>query len=402
MAPLLIASAVCQAADESERLEALRQQIEEQTSRLERLERSIAEQKRRLAELRESLLSARGRGPAPAQAGPSLAQAAQAAPVGQAPEKPARPPEVAPIFEQPGVLTPRGNFVFEPSLQYSYSSSSRIALAGFTVIPALLLGVVDVREVKRNSFTLGLTGRYGLSNRLEIEARVPYVYRSDSTLARPISSGSSEDFLFEASNSKLGDIELTARYQLNDGGADRPYYIGSLKFKTRTGLDPFETAKFAVPLSGGPVLDAELPTGSGFYSLQPGLTVLYPSDPAVLFGGISYAYNFKRSGVNTTTTVGTVEVGDVKAGDIWGFNFGMGLAINEKSSFSVGYDHSSIGKTRINNSSAPRSQRVQLGTLLLGYSYRLDPKKTLNLSVGVGTTRDAPDTQLSLRLPMSF
>lgn len=383
--------------------EELRRQVTDQAQRLEALRRAVALEEAKLAQIQRALdmeaLDA-ARGGASAAVEVSQAQA----PVGQAPErvKEGRPPEIAPIFEQPGVLTPRGKFVFEPSLQYSYSSSSRVALAGFTVIPAVLIGIIDVREVKRDSFTLALTGRYGLTNRLEVEARVPWVYRRDSTLARPIASESSSDAVFETSNSAIGDVELTARYQLNEGGPDRPYYVGSLKFKTRTGLDPFEVSRFAVPLSGGQLLDAEQPTGSGFYSLQPGLTVLYPSDPAVLFGGISYTHNFKRTGVNTTTTVGQAEVGDVKAGDILGFNFGMGLALNDKSSFSIGYDHSSVGKTEINNTNAPKSQRVQLGTLLLGFSYRLGPGRAVNLSLGMGTTRDAPDTQISFRMPMTF
>ena len=33
-------------------------------------------------------------------------------------------------------------------------------------------------------------------------------------------------------------------------------------------------------------------------------------------------------------------------GGIFGFNFGMGLGLNEKSSFSIGYDHASVGRDR--------------------------------------------------------
>ncbi len=389
----------------------MRKALEEQVRRLEIEKRNLAEQEAQLKRTRQALLETenkinallgrvRGTGTGAAVMAQAPAQE-PTAPVGQPPAE-TRAPQVAPIFEQRGVLTPRGQVVLEPSLQYAYSSGSRIALAGYTIIPAILIGVVDVREIKRNSFTAALTGRYGITNRFEVEARVPYVYRSDSTLARPIASGEASDFLYETSTSHLGDIDFTARYQLNEGGLDRPYYVGSLRFKTRTGLDPFEVSKVVVPLSGGQVLDAKLPTGSGFYSLQPGITFIYPSDPAVLFGGLSYTYNFERKNVSVHTATGVSEVGDVKAGDIIGFNFGMGLAINERSSFSVGYDHASVGKTKINAVNAPLSQRVQLGTLLLGYSYRFAPNKSVNVSLGVGTTRDAPDTQLTLRMPITF
>src|SRR5690554_2928015 len=45
------------------------------------------------------------------------AQSAGPVTVGQAPEESTRPPEVAQIFDQPGVLTPAGTLVLEPSLQ---------------------------------------------------------------------------------------------------------------------------------------------------------------------------------------------------------------------------------------------------------------------------------------------
>ncbi|MBN4724630.1 acetate kinase, partial [Escherichia coli] len=92
-----------------------------------------------------------------------------------APARDGRPPAVAPLFEQPGVLTPRGKFVFEPAVQFGYSSSNRVALVGYTVIPALLIGLVDVREVKRNTVTTIFSGRTGLTNRLEIDAKIAYV-----------------------------------------------------------------------------------------------------------------------------------------------------------------------------------------------------------------------------------
>jgi hypothetical protein len=80
----------------------------------------------------------------------------------------------------------------------------------------------------------------------------------------------------------------------------------------------------------------------------------------------------------------------------------MGLTLNKKSSFSIGFDHSSVGRTKHNGEAVPGSVRTQLATLLLGYSYRLNPKTSLNVSVGVGLTRDTPDASRAIRLPMNF
>jgi hypothetical protein len=298
--------------------------------------------------------------------------------------------------------------VFEPSVQYGYSSSNRVALVGYTVIPALLIGLLDVREVKNNTTTAAATFRYGLGKRFELEAKIPYVYRSDSTVSREIFTGTAADRAFDTSGKAIGDIELAGRYQLNDGGIDQPYYIAGLRFKSRTGRDPFQVVtdcqtRCVGENVTGTGLPLDLPTGSGFYSLQPSLTWLLPSDPAIFFGGVSYTKNFKRDNIYRTVRDGGQEyLGEVRAGDVFGFNFGMGLALNEKASFSIGYDHQSVGRTYQGGVVVPGSVRVQLGTLLVGYSYRLSDKRTLSVSVGAGLTRDTPDVTLMARMPFNL
>jgi hypothetical protein len=323
-------------------------------------------------------------------------------------QQPNRPPEVAPIGDQPGVLTAPGTYVLEPSMQYGYSSSNRVALVGYTVIPALLIGLVDVREIKRNTFTTAITGRTGISNRMEVEVKVPYVYRSDATVSREIFTGTAVERVFDTTGKGMGDVEVAGRYQLNNGGADKGYYIAGLRYKSRTGRDPFEVItdcerRCIGENVTGTGLPLDLPTGSGFHSLQGTLTWLYPSDPAVFFGNLSYVHNFKRDDVTRLVRNGEREpLGSLQPGAVLGFNFGMGLALNDKASLSLGYDHSTIGRMRQNGATSIGSVRTQLGTLLLGYSYRLSPKRSLNIAVGAGVTRDTPDVTLTLRLPMTF
>ncbi|KQZ26811.1 acetate kinase [Duganella sp. Root1480D1] len=388
----------------------LKQALAEQRALLEDLRRQVAE---------ERLASARGTGGAGAAAGAAQSQPQPNVPppggapqpalaVGQPPKRDSKPPEVAPIFENPGVLTARGKLVLEPAFQFGYSSSNRVALVGYTIIPALLIGLIDVREVKRNTSTATLSGRYGVSNRTELELRLPYIYRSDSTVSREVFTGTAVEKVFDVSGHAVGDVELSLRHQLNDGGADKPYYVAGLRFKTRTGRDPFDVVTDCVRRcigenATGTGLPLELPTGSGFYALQPSLTWLYPSDPAVLFGSVSYLHNFQRKNLSRLVLDGEREpLGTVKPGAVIGFNFGVGLALNEKASLSFGYDHSSIARTRQNGVPAPGSVRTQLGTLLVGFSYRLNAKQTVNVSVGAGLTRDTPDVSVMLRVPTSM
>jgi len=402
---------------------ALKAKVNEQAKRMEALKKQLADTDAKLQSIQQALgvdvpaktaaaaTPVKGKEPPPAQVAqaPTVAPVPQAAAAAQQPatvgeSRPERVQPVAQIFEQPGVLTPAGQFSFETGVQYSYSSSNRVSLVGYTIIPAITIGLIDVREVRRNSTVANFTGRWGVTNRMELEAKVPLVYRSDDQLTRPLNLGAGRDQLFNSTGQGIGDVEATARYQFNDTSVDKPVYIGSLRFKSRTGKDPFEvlTDTTEAPELITNRIETELPTGSGFYTIQPGLTVLYPTDPAVFFGGLNYQFNLSRSGVTANTTQGQIAVGDVDPGDVFGFNFGMGLALNEKSSFSLGYDGASVGKTKINGVDAINASRIQLGTLLLGYSQRLTPSTSLGLTVGVGVTRDTPDVTLGLRLPISF
>ena len=404
------------------RLDALQQQVNEQGRQIESLRQQIAEQDARYTEQQHTITrleDARSEPPSSSSAAappgsrqPGLANAApdgstQAVRVGVAPTAEETLPAVAQLFDQPGILTPRGRFVLEPSVQYGYSSSNRVALVGYTIIPALLIGLIDVREVKRNVLTTALTGRWGLSNRLEVEAKVPYVVRSDSTISREIFTGSASDSVFNSSGKALGDIEVAARYQLNQPQGNSPFMIGSLRFKSRTGKDPFEVVTDCVTRcvgnTTGTGLPMDLPTGSGFYSMQTALTWLFPSDPAVFFGSLSYTHNFKRSNVSRLVRDGEQEfIGSVKPGDVLGLNFGMGLALNERSTFSLGMDLYSVGRTKQNGAAVVSSVRTQLASLLLGYSYRLSPTTTLNVSAAAGLTPDTPNLTLTVRIPISF
>lgn len=381
-------------------LEQLRRELTEQQRALENTEKQLSTHRRALQETQRRLDALQGRADdtSKSAAAAIVRDQGSATPerVGQAPASPqdTRPPGIAPLFDQPGVLTPAGKFALEPSLQYTYSSNNRVALVGFTIIPAITIGLIDIRSVNRSSLTGALTARYGINNRFEVEAKLPYVYRKDSTLGRPLATPTVADTAFDSSGKRIGDIEFAARYQLNQGGGDSPYYVGSLRVKTRTGEDPFE-----VDVDPTTNLAKSLPTGSGFYGIQPGLTVIYPSDPAVFFGGISYLWNIKR---DVNRQVGLDNFGTVDPGDALNFNFGMGLALNEKASFSLGYDHSIIGKDKIDGTVASQAQTRQLGNLMLGFSYRLTEKTSVNLSLGAGLTSEAPDVQLMLRVPTTF
>src|SRR6201991_2178605 len=230
------------------RIDAMRTRMAEQLAELEQMKRELAVQEMSYNDLRKAvglnaLEEARGGSaalanpnaqavpgqeppgappPVPPPAG-SSAPVVATQPVGRRPETDDRPPEVAPIFDQPGVLTPKGKLIVEPSYQYGYSSSDRVALVGYTVIPAILIGLIDARQVKTTTQTGAIAARYGITNRLELEVRIPYVDAHTDTISREIFTGTAQERLFTTSGKGLGDVEGALRYQINDGGADKPY-----------------------------------------------------------------------------------------------------------------------------------------------------------------------------------
>ena len=95
------------------------------------------------------------------------------------------------------------------------------------------------------------------------------------------------------------------------------------------------------------------------------MTWLYPSDPVVFFGNLSYLHNFERKNVSRNVLLaGKQFLGDIKAGDIADISLGMGLSLNEKASISIGYDQAFVGRTQQNGDPLPGSARVTLGSLL--------------------------------------
>lgn len=318
-----------------------------------------------------------------------------ASPVGVAPEvkKEVLPSWMVRTFDLPGagVLTPKGTLIVEPSLQFAHLSSNRVTLTGFTIVPAITVGLINIQGVSRDIYTASLVGRYGITNRLEVEVRVPYLHREDSITQRPVATPSQADTLSTFNGSGLGDVETTARYQINQGGPDKPYFIGFARFKSTSGTGPFEVPQD--PVTG---VQTELPTGSGFYIFQPGLTVLFPSDPVVFFGGASFIYNIPRDVGNG--------IGRVDPGSGGNANMGIGLSLNEKLSVTLGYDHTVFSKpTSASNlllTTAP--QVTHIGVLLIGGSYRWSDRSFVNFVVGVGATREAPDLQVTFRVPTTF
>lgn len=315
------------------------------------------------------------------------------APVGEEdPEAERRRIDVSGVQDIGGVLTRENHLVFEPSLEYESTSSTRFFFEGVEIIETVLVGDIQVSDADRTTLTAAGTVRYGITDRLEAEVRVPFVYRDDDVTQEAVSTGTSTSSDLSAAN--IGDVEATVRYQLNDGQDDWPIFIANARVKSPTGRGPYDVDR------DDEGFEEELATGSGFWAVQPSVTAIYPSDPVVFFGNLSYTHSF---GYDVDETVGESEIGKVQPGDVIGFGFGMGFALNDKASFSVGYAHDFVLKTKQEIDGEDfYSDTFDVGRLNLGFSYALTDTFNINLNTQIGVTDDSPDVVLTLRTPMDF
>jgi hypothetical protein len=287
-------------------------------------------------------------------------------------------------------MTPAGTFVIDPSIEFTHSSSNRLVFRGVEIVSGVQIGVIEASDADRDAVVGTTAARFGLTNRIELEARVPTLYRNDRvmTLAQQNNQVTRS---FSLDGGGTGDAEAAMRYQINSGRNGWPIFIGSLRAKSDTGTGPFDVERDSQGVA------TELATGSGFWGFEPGISVLRPSDPAVLFANASYLFHMPKE---VDKTFGNTHVGEVDPGDSIGASLGFGFALNPEFSFSLGYKHNYIfpTKTELGNT-VQESEDLQVGAMLLGMSYRLSDKVTLSGNLEFGMTSDAPDTRFVLRIP---
>lgn len=407
-------------------LVALRRQIESERVALETQQQSLNEQRRRLQQMEQRLIARLGgvrQDTSPTQVAsnqpatvplspspPATADIAANPPVqsvGQAPTD-QRQVQVASLSEQGGVITSRGRLTLEADLEYARADRNRVLFRGVAIPQAVLIGAFDINESRQDVLTAAAVMRLGVTNRFEINARIPYVHRADnSALAPVLNNGGMTNVGTDRAvvNGGLGDIDFGARYQLTGGRAGFPYIIVGAQAVARTGTDPFKVPRDAL---GNPLRAA---TGSGFWGVTPTVTAILPTDPAVLFGTLGYTFNVRR---NIGQRIGSTIVDRVSPGGQPAASLGIALSLNPRTSLSLGYAHTLALGTKtllrtidpqtgaISDPMSIRTRDLQLGRLLFGVSYRTSPKTTINWNIELGATDDATDLRTTLRIPLSI
>lgn len=391
---------------QSRQLEEQRQSVEAQKVRLEQLERQMAEQ----SEVQPAVTIIQQPAPSvrnamfvmprslevPGDGTYTLAQdedsPSEVVGEEQGEQEEQRAREISGVDDAGGVLTRAGAIIVEPSIQYSQSNINRFFFQGLEIVDTVLIGNIEATDSDRDTITAKLGARYGFTSRLEAGVSVPWVYRDDRITRQIVSLNTSTTTVLDGSG--IGDVEVSGRYQLNRARPGWPVFVANARYKANTGKGPFEVER---DING---IETELATGSGFHGIEPGMTALIRSDPVVFFVNGRYLFHLGR---DVDSVVGPNFIGHVDPGDVASFAAGMGFGINEEASFSLGYDHNFVFATETEiDGVMTESTDIDVGSLSMGFSYRINPMTSLNFTVKAGVTEDAPDVQMLLRMPFRF
>jgi hypothetical protein len=264
-----------------------------------------------------------------------------------------------------------------------------VAISGFTIFDAIVIGTIRVDDLQREFYTWALTVRYGMLNRLQFQVRVPFLYRRDEEL---LAVGTSEQQRRTTDGLGLSDIEATASWQALIGRRALPGVVLRLRGRFPTGRDPFEIDT-AVIGEGGQTRLKDAPTGSGFYAINPSLTLVWRSDPVALFLGGGYTFNLERD-------VGK-DFGDINPGDTIEAFAGMNIALSERVSVNITFVDQSTGRSEQNGTKIDGTS-FNDARLILGTSIGVGTNVSLLVSAAAGLTDQSPDFQFTVSLPLTW
>jgi hypothetical protein len=305
------------------------------------------------------------------------------------------------VAERGGVLLRQGQLEVAPQLRYSLQSTNRLIVYGLAVLPALVIGNIDVADVDRNIVEPSLAFRYGLFDPLQLEVMIPWRYSNDI-----ISLQSGEETTVD--DTGIGDIEGGFSYQLMNEKAGRPALVASVRVKSRTGKDPFEVDP-----------NDEIPTGSGFWGVRGGFSMIKTMDPVVVFANLGYTYNISRTvqfkqsafeGSDNPANVGDI---DFDPGDSIEWGLGFAYALSPEFSLNIQYVHQLVMRSSIDDIQFPENNsNIETGdiagthqnipSLRFGTVLAFERGRYLDFSVSIGLSEDAPDITVQLAIPFRF
>lgn len=270
------------------------------------------------------------------------------------------------LVQRGGLLLPAWRAEVVPTLAYTNREVQGLAL---TPSPEGI-PIVNDQRLRDDQLRATAAFRLGLPGSNQIELRVPWVWLRQS---RAVGDGTHA----ENEGSGIGDVELELSHQFLRESGWRPDLVGAVSWRFPTGRDPFRTSLAATA------------TGAGEHEVRARVTAVKATDPMVFFGTLSFAHDLPRH----------ESFGDVQAGNAIGLDLGAVLAVSPDTSVTFALAQEFRARSQFNGVGAPGSDTAA-ATLQLGLGQVLAPNVLLDVSLGVGLNRDAPDYQLQVSLPI--
>lgn len=319
------------------------------------------------------------------------------------PEETKQPVKVVEV-ERGGLLLGKGKLEIDLDFAYSHFSNNQLFINGFSILPILVVGNINVERVRRDLFVTSFIGKYGLMEDFQLEVRIPYqVSFNRVSSAVGLSGGGTaqpnQETITQAAD--LGDVETTLYYQFWKERTSRPALFFGLAWKSKSGRDSFQT----VDPANHP------PSGTGFTSLKGIVSAIKTSDPAVVFGSISYAYAFPRQDVVLHNARLPPELIDFNPGDNFTFGMGLAYAINYRLTLSFQFLDSITFSSEIVRTDERTGEKIprtvpnsflNAAFFRMGVSWSLTPTDSIEFSLTQGLTGDAPDFTFGIKIPYKF
>jgi hypothetical protein len=308
----------------------------------EELKRELREKEAEVERLRERLRVLEQRADKPVSAATPAPAAATAA----ADADEARRGLERALVREGGLLLAPGELEIEPNFVYSHSSGS-----GF----------------RRDTYSPGLAVRVGLHRRWQLDAELPYVFEN-------VGQGGASRHA-----SGIGDFTLGLSHQLLEERGSVPAVTGSIAYRADTGRNTvFESA-------------APVELGSGFDAVLATVTAVKRLAPLVVFGSYTYTHQFAETRAGLSVDPGATH--DLRLGTI--------LAASPESSLRAVFQQTFFDSTKLGGVAVPGTSD-HAALLELGGTFLIRGTTALDVAIGAGLTRAAPDYRISIALPMRF
>jgi hypothetical protein len=272
------------------------------------------------------------------------------------------------LVQRGALVVPKWSLEVAPSVSYSHSQTQGLVLVD---TPEGISTVSDQRQ-RNDGGEARMAVRLGLPWRSQIEVRLPFDWkRQDSALGDGTNVFNSQK--------NLGDVEVEFSHQFLIEKGWRPDLVGAVSWRFPTGQDPFR-----VPV-------ANLASGGGVSTFTGRLTALKSFDPLVVFSTLAYSGNLGRQ----------ERFGTVLPGNVLDWQMGAILAVNPGTSVSFAFVQDFKGHTRVGGVPIAGSDGVA-AVAQIGLDQVLSSRALLDVTLGFGVTRDAPDYQVMVSVPIRF